>query len=305
MGTISGVAETQFSSSVAKLLHICDDIRHPLMPITLQVVPTDVCNLNCDFCSVKFRGNNTLELSKILAVLDNPWFSSLGGVEITGGGDPTLYPEINELITECHDRGIFVGLITNGVALKKKIKQGQLEKLTWVRVSLNSLDYLPDIDLEKLPDHVTLGFSYVLNCKTTQETINRVKEYAEDHGAQYVRIVPDCLGELGSGHCVWNLAHPLFYFQTKTMKCLTPSAPCRMGFLKPYLNSDGYFYWCSGVCLEKRYFPEEYRMGAWDEASDIWLEQKPFDCDFPKCFWVEQNQLLELANTEILHEAFL
>jgi len=296
--------ELQFSSSTAKLLHHRDRIVHPLYPFTLQLVPTDICNLNCDFCSVKFRGKNVLSFEKIQHVLASPVFSMLRGVEITGGGDPTLYPLINELIDSCYHRGFDVGLITNGVALMDKIRNENLEKLTWARISLNSLDYLPRIDLSGFPDNVTLGFSYVLNQRTTQEILDFVGGYADEYSAEYVRIVPDCL-DLGVPHD-FDLDYPMFYVQTKTSGSLKPIAPCRMGYLKPYLNSDGYFYWCSGVCLEKRYFPKEYRMGAWNEVEKIWSEpQAPFNCDFSKCFWVDHNYLLELANTPITHEAFL
>lgn len=290
--------ELQFSSSVAKLLHHRDKIVHPLYPVTLQVVPTDSCNLNCDFCSVKHRGHNQLPLEVILGVVDR--LDTLQGVEITGGGDPTMYPGINELIIYLGLRRLDIGMITNGVALMRKVDT--LDHLTWLRVSLNCLDYVGDIEL-RIPGHITLGFSYVLNDRTTQATIDKVKSYSDRHGAEYVRIVPDCV-DLSVSRS-FDLDHPTFYAQTKTRRSLTPIAPCRMGYLKPYLNSDGYFYWCSGVCLERRYFPEEYRMGHYSEIDEIWGSQRPFECHFSKCFWVEHNDLLELANQSIVHGAFL
>ena len=299
------ITELQYSSSLTKLLR--RRLIAPLYPVTLQLVPTDTCNLNCDFCSVKNRPGNELDLDIIEKVLySEPFVTHLKAVEITGGGEPTMYPKINELIELCWRAHLQMGIITNGTVLKRKVKH--LERLTWIRVSLNCLDYVPDIDLSGIPDHVTLGCSYVLNDRTTQDILDKVGDYADKYNAAYVRIVPDCL-DLDKGYD-FDVSHPKFYIQTKTYQSLTPVAPCRMGFLKPYLNSDGYFYWCSGVCLEERRFPEEYRMGAWNEAADIWAtgwkqEQKPFECHFSKCFWVEHNKLLELANTPVLHGAFL
>lgn len=288
--------EDQFSSSVAKLVH--HSMVQPLYPLTLQLVPTDTCNLNCVFCSVKNRERRQLSMEVIEAVLDN--MPTLLGVEITGGGDPTMYPHINEVIDTCKRHRLDLGMITNGIMLMRNV---DVEKLTWVRVSLNSLDYVSRVNLEGFPKHVTLGFSYVLNELTTHETLLTVGEYADRYGAEYVRIVPDCL-DLEQEYN-FDLSHPKFYQQTKTEKSLKPIAPCRMGFLKPYLNTDGYFYWCSGVCLGERRFPPHYRMGKWDEIDEIWGEQEPFTCNFHKCFWVEHNRLLHLANTPILHEAFL
>jgi len=295
-------SELQFSSSVAKLLQHPDRLQHPLYPITLQIALTDVCNLNCSFCSVKYRRGNTLAYEKIQRTLDNPIFSSLLSVELTGGGEPTLYPQINELIYDLWNRELKIGLITNGVALMEKLTIAALRRLRWLRVSLNGLDYLPDVNLDGLPPCLMLGFSYVINEHTTQETIDKVGQYAEKYHARYVRIVPDCLDL--DREWDFDVSHPSFYVQTKTSGPLKPVAPCRMGYLKPYLNSDGFFYWCSGVCLEKRYFPEEYRMGEY--PAEIWdMPQMPFECHFSKCFWVEHNYLLELINTPIAHREFV
>jgi len=302
--------EIQYSSSVAKLLHHSCRLKYPLWPITLQLALTDRCNLSCDFCSVKNRAGDELQLDQILHVLSHPIFDSgLHGVEITGGGEPTLHREINEIVEHIAGRGLQLGLITNGVALMKNVDHGNLALLRWIRVSLNSLDYLNDIDLDGLPPGPTLGFSYVLNNRTTADILDRVARYAEKHDAAYVRIVPDCLAppdQIAQVRTDLKLDYPRFYIQAKTMGPLTPVAPCRMGYLKPYLSTDGFFYWCSGVCLEERRFPAEYRMGSWDQITLIWGgPQEPFDCDFAKCFWVEQNKILQSFNMPIEHGAFI
>ena len=300
-------SEVQFSSSVAKLLYHSHRLRHPLQPITLQLALTDKCNLNCDFCSVKNRAGDELETSQIFHILSDPVFGALKGVEITGGGEPTLHPDIDEIIKHVIlGRGLQAGLITNGMALMKNVSIDAMSLLTWIRVSLNGLDYLDDIKLTtRIPAETTLGFSYVLNDRTTQETLDKVAQYAARLDAAYVRIVPDCL-DLDKDHTHLKLDYPGFYIQTKTMQSLIPEAPCRMGYLKPYLNADGFFYWCSGVCLEERFFPSEYRMGRWDDIARIWGDgQRAFTCDFPKCFWVEQNKLLEWLNGPITHGAFI
>lgn len=301
-------SEIQFSSSVAKLLHHSHRLRHPLQPITLQIALTDRCNLDCDFCSVKNRAGDELETSQIFHILSDPVFGALKGVEITGGGEPTLHPDIDEIIKHIVlGRGLQAGLITNGMALMKKVSIDTMSLLAWIRVSLNGLDYLDDIKLTtRIPAEPILGFSYVVNERTTQDIINKVAQYATQYDAAYVRIVPNCFGEIADIPTDLSLDHPSFYIQTKTMQSLIPEAPCRMGYLKPYLNADGFFYWCSGVCLEKRLFPPEYRMGRWDDIARIWGDgQRAFTCDFPKCFWVEQNRLLKWLNGPITHKAFI
>ena len=299
--------EIQYSSSVAKLLHHSHRLRHPLQPITLQLALTDRCNLDCDFCSVKNRAGDELRPEQILHILCHPVFRALRSVEITGGGEPTLYGETNEIIRDiAMARKLEMGLITNGVALTKNVDHDVLALFQWIRISLNSLDYLDSINLAGLPPGPTLGFSYVLNNRTTQAILDKVAQYAERYDAAYVRIVPDCLAPPDQICADLKLDHPNFYIQTKTMCPLTPVAPCRMGYLKPYLNADGFFYWCSGLCLEEQRFPIEYRMGAWDEITQIWGgPQRPLNCSFSKCFWVEHNKILQWINTPIKHGAFI
>ena len=295
--------EKQYSSSVRKLLYHTDRLKHPLMPITLQIAPTDTCNLACSFCSVKNRPRDELPLPVIHSVLSHDIMRWLQGVEITGGGEPTLYPDIERMIEMCVlEFGLDVGLITNGIALMKNVAR-TLKLLRWARVSLNSLDYVKDVNLAGFPSHVTLGFSYVLNERTTQQTIDKVAEYQKRYDAAYVRIVPDCL-DLDKQY-KFGLDRDKFYVQTKAFGDLHPTAPCRMGYLKPYFYTDGCFYWCSGVCLGTRYFPKEYRMGSFREIDKIWGGQEPFNCHFEKCFWVEHNAMLRDVNTPPTHEAFV
>jgi MoaA/NifB/PqqE/SkfB family radical SAM enzyme len=48
----------------------------------------------------------------------------LSGVEFTGGGEPTLHPQFNEIVEFCYDIGLKVGLCTNGAKLDKVKKLG-------------------------------------------------------------------------------------------------------------------------------------------------------------------------------------
>ena len=299
--------EQQFSSSIAKLLYHATRLQHPLYPITLHLALTDACNLDCVFCSVKNRGRQSLSTQQIFEVVSHPIFGQLAGVELTGGGEPTLHPEIEPIIRILSSRQLRLGLITNGTMLARRLQPETMALLTWIRVSLNSLDYVAEIDLTTIPNGPLLGFSYVLNEHTTPAIIATVADYADRHKAAYVRIVPDCLAPADQLAAMPSLPldHPKFYLQSKAFRSLTSVSPCRIGYLKPYLNTDGYFYWCSGVCLEEQKFTAKYRMGHWTAIEAIWQNQQPFDCMFDKCFWVEHNQLLAMANTPIMHPYFI
>jgi len=149
-------------------------------PIVTHLMPTDICNHTCAFCSVQTRDGDTLTMDVMMGYLDILLKRGLKAVIISGGGNPILWKDpanraidFNDLVAAIHNRGLEIGLITNGRPLEevadgrqtwKGIRPETLDKLTWVRISMSGLDhrenqvYVPD-----LAGHVRLGFSYVLH----------------------------------------------------------------------------------------------------------------------------------------------
>lgn len=145
--------------------------------IVSHVMLTDVCQHTCAFCSVQARAGDSLVFDDVMAYLDILRRYGLKAVILSGGGNPILYKcknsgkNFNDVVDEVHQRGLEIGLITNGMQLRKfgdrnswvTVRPSTLDKLTWVRISMAGLDhdeqevYVPDID----PTKTTLGFSYV------------------------------------------------------------------------------------------------------------------------------------------------
>lgn len=164
-------------------------------PVVTHVMLTDVCQHTCAFCSVQARAGDSLAFDDVLAYLDILIRYGLKAVILSGGGNPILYKckktgkNFNHVVSAIHERGLEIGLITNGSQLAtyddygyesehreddkaanlsprkswKGISPLTLDKLTWIRLSLAGLDhpenecYVPDID----PSKTTLGMSYV------------------------------------------------------------------------------------------------------------------------------------------------
>lgn len=304
--------EQKYTSTVAKLLHNLDRLEDiqcgTFRPISVQLAPTDRCNLSCIFCSLKNREMKELSIEKCRNVL--LIFKRMGAktVEITGGGDPTMYPYINELMDFAHATGYKIGMISNGILINKKISTYCLKKLTWLRVSLNCLDYIDEISL-KIPKSVTLGLSYVWNDKSDFSILDKISDYARIYNAKYVRIVPDCLDvakldKYKKAIEPFIAKYPGFFLQQKEYKA--PSR-CWIGYLKPFVNSDGYIYHCSANPLINRKFNEKFRMCSIDNI-DAWNNPRPFDtsnCRDGKCFFKEQNDLLEQVMIDIEHRDFI
>lgn len=307
--------EQQFTSTLAKLLkqyrRFPEWERGVFDPVSLQLAPTDKCNLNCDFCSVKNRNGDELVLDDACYAIKKLHEKGLKTVELTGAGDPTMYNDIEGLITFCYQHSLEIGFITNGIRLKK-ISQRCLEKLTWIRISMNCLDYVNDIDIPPIAEATTLGLSYVVNDKMTEDTVTKILKKMNEVDVDYLRLVPNCLSEdtIKASETVITefglFDNPKVFYQKK--KRHVPHH-CRIGYLKPYLNADGYFYHCSANPLIDRKFHPDFRMGQIDEIDRIW--SKPYTafdtkvCQEGKCFFKEHNDFLDLLELEIEHRHFV
>ena len=209
--------------------------------VSLQIAPTSRCNLNCCFCSnVNRDKHEDLNLMDIISFIKK---TSPLTVEWTGGGDSTQYKDIVEAVSRVHRMGIKQGLITNGIDLVKNMNSC-IPYFDWIRISLNSLDYVDDIEIpEKIK---VLGFSYVINQKSLPETIIKMKEFVKKHNPKYVRIVPDCQTsavELKDRNDYYSKlvqcwGYPYFY----QLKVFTKPSRCWWGYFKPFLLHDGYVY---------------------------------------------------------------
>ena len=326
-----------------------------LKPQSLQLAPTDVCAMDCVFCSTKYRNYNytimpqseskvirgnkktmpdIIMLSQIKPVLDD--LISLGAlktVELTGAGDSIHHPEINELISYLASKGLEIGMITHGMGLTKLVTQENLDKLAWLRVSLASFDpqnfhgnnsgHKNAVYIDKfpnLPESIKgkLGFSYVWGPNSRIEILDKIADYAKNHQVDFVRIVPDCLDaprqKQYRDHIMpiidgynGKLGKEVLFFQAKRYDVYDK---CRIGFIKPYLNADGYFYHCSAVPLYNQAFTPHWRMGHMGEVKKIWQAENigkfnTSHCEYGKCFYAPQNELLDSIAKGGVHKNFI
>lgn len=181
-----------FTSTGAKFFHhqeTMTKLRNGKgQPVVTHVMLTDVCQHTCAFCSVQKRAGDSLVFDDVLEYISILQRYGLKAVILSGGGNPILYKcketgtNFNDVVDALHMRGLEIGLITNGMPLRKyegkwhqdrkhytireswgTVRPDTLDKLTWVRISMAGLDhnehevFVPDID----PTKTTLGFSYV------------------------------------------------------------------------------------------------------------------------------------------------
>jgi len=306
-----------FTSTGIKLLRnpellMAWKLKNPI-PRSLQVAPTERCNLKCRFCSVVNRSKKfELPIADLICATEK--FIGLGirTVEITGGGEPLCYPDLDTYLEFLEPR-VKIGLITNGIGINKH--KPFLKKVSWIRISANVFDYTGEIEI---PERFmgTLGFSYVwTEGLSTIRTLEQIKKMALKNNVKYIRLVPNCIAtkeEQKSNNrylamVAKKIGEPLF-FQPKEFN--TPNN-CYWGYLKPFLYADGYVYPCSSTVLNpdaNKQFNSTYRLCHWMEMDKIWKLEIKSMVDTKRCehcVFGDQNRMLEYALNKQEHEDFI
>jgi len=113
-------------------------IRMSEAPLSLQIEPTNYCNLNCICCSgdisVRKKGFMNLELFK--RIIDDAAESGVKRVYLYLHGEPTLHPDIMKMIKYIKGEKLAITMATNGMLMTKTKTEEILDS------GMNSLDYL-------------------------------------------------------------------------------------------------------------------------------------------------------------------
>lgn len=173
------------------------------IPIHAWLAAHDLCNHRCSFCSVGERAGDVLSFKVIQKYFTDLAELGLKAVTLSGGGNSILYKcketgaDFNDLVDFLYGLGLQIGVITNGMPMKKyypadaslpfdapresyewernipsrlswkSVRPETLDKMTWCRISMSGLDanhkeqevFVPDFD----PTKTTLGFSWIMS----------------------------------------------------------------------------------------------------------------------------------------------
>ncbi|NIO22845.1 MAG: radical SAM protein [Candidatus Aenigmarchaeota archaeon] len=108
-------------------------------PITAEIDPSNKCNHYCPKCS----GNRTdpnaeLSLDYMKGIIDetSPFLKDM---VFTGGGEPLINKDTPKAISYAKEKGIEIGLITNGSLFDRYDTEKLLSDCSWIRVSIEGL----------------------------------------------------------------------------------------------------------------------------------------------------------------------
>lgn len=131
----------------------------PDAPKHVQIVLSDLCNQDCHFCAYRLSGYTSNELFTSNAKLapyghNNPkrWMDTIrakllleeidraGGlaIQFTGGGEPTVHPDHEDIFAYALKLGLRCSLVSNGVRWSDHLIRDILPQFDWVRVSIDA-----------------------------------------------------------------------------------------------------------------------------------------------------------------------
>ncbi len=235
-------------------------------------------------------------------------------VTATGGGEPTLYPELPKVLRLLCQLNVDVGLVTNG-SLLYKLSEADLGRIRWCRISCSDElhrqikvdDWFNSINQAVTKDSLTeWAFSYVVSAYPNFSLMKKVIDYANDKNFTHVRIVSDLLdlndvpnmNAIRGGLLDLGVDVSKVIFQgRKTF--VRGSSPCYISLLKPVVGADGKLYPCCGTmyALDEpgRDYEKAMCMGTWRDLPRIIEQQKFFKGDICKrCYYDDYQFIGEL-----------
>lgn len=287
-------------------------------PIHVQFIPTNKCNLDCDFCSCSNENRGLeMDLPDINSMIAE--LRSLGtqSVTLTGGGDPMMHPHIDYIVDGFLRNSISVGMVTNGTMLHAL----EPNEITWCRISNGDRRELTDSYKSKLeaavsknPD-IDWAFSHVVSTDPNYDEMVRVIEFANSNDFTHVRIVPDITqsDKIDISKVMERLTQMVdtekVIFQPRNDP--RKGSDCYICYLKPIISADGRIYTCCGAQYafsdEDRAMPDELCLGTIEGLESIIAKSKePFDgsmCN--KCYYTSYNSLLGKMMADLEHVEFV
>ena len=279
----------------------------------LQFCPTNRCNLNCEFCSCGDR-EKQIEMSTpdCMKLLDVARELRCNAVTITGGGEPILHPNINEIIQKCNMNYMKVGLVTNGLLL-----DFLNQRVDWCRISFDSkrdfkqLSQVLTRTLKRLRYEPPIDWAFSFVAYAGVGHLKKLVKFANANGFTHVRVVADinnpsdemiaaCRAELK------GIDDKVIY-QPRT-RPTRGNKKCWISLLKPTVAADGTIYPCCGAQYALKNTSKDFHkaLGMGKDLKEVSDKQLLFDgsvCD--KCYYDNYNRFIELLMEPLQHREWV
>lgn len=186
-------------------------------PLYIRIKPTNKCNHNCNYCHYKnpyldldeYGPKDEISYEKMMEIVRDISDMGVKAVTFSGGGEPLLYPYIEETMEKLLQAGVDLSIITNGSLLQGR-KAELLAHAKWVRISIDSaidesycrIRGIKEHSFDRLCENIAafakikdkgceLGINVVVGKENYQE-IRHMAELMKSLGVNHVKFAPLC-----------------------------------------------------------------------------------------------------------------
>lgn len=258
-------------------------------PITCEIDPSNRCQNKCSFCifSKHLKNNNDFLSSDVYFDLITK-LRDIGtkSVTFTGGGEPLTHPNIVDMILLAVNRGLEVGLITNGISLHKI--EHVIPKLKFIRVSLNAAtaktyykitgsNFFNKVvtNINSIVGKTCVGLSFVI-CNENQNETEAMKQLGKKLKVDYVQLKPNVNGGTVKG---LDTIEDNITVITNRYTALD-KLPCTIAGLIGIVGADGEVWYC---CQKRG--QQKYSLGNLhnNDFETLWRDRNNIQPDIKTC----------------------
>jgi hypothetical protein len=230
--------------------------------INIEVSLSSVCDAQCECCFYRNDQNKKekfIQTSKFLLWMKEACNSGLKAITLSGGGEPTLHPDINEIILFLSIKtNLEVGMFTNAL---KNIKY-RANFLKWIRITKTNRDFNEENIAEIRKQNKEVGLCINYQGSISDNDIKKALEIVYKYDLRYVQVRPalNLNGELTYVVAPTITDPKLIITQYKFTDCLKENRgydKCEGYHFSPMIWEDG----TMSVCMYMRHHPE-YNIGS-------------------------------------------
>jgi len=289
--------KSQLQPGVHKLIHHLDHLKLMIeggvvAPIHVSVWPTLRCQFKCSYCccrNTKTTGKTDLDINDFKKAVDVLFKYGNKAIEFSGGGEPLLWEHFDDAVDYVYKKGIKISLITNGVNISK-ISKETLSKLSWLRISFQSLNHAKSIDYNHLIGTVRYNASFIVtNQNLNEPELEKLFLFVKEKNIS-LRIAiqrPSTIRfENKVNKVVKNFGAPLFFSNKENG---TPLG-CYMAWIRPAIDWEGNFLPCPSIQLNSEtegQIPDNFKLCHISNLEDWLIKNRVKDlqykCKFCNC----------------------
>lgn len=185
----------------------------PVRPINMEINPTNTCNESCTWCTYGYlhERKEALPPEVLLALLHDAREMGVQSVTWTGGGEPTVYRELGDMIGVAAGLGFRQGLNSNGTLFNERLRTLAVDHLSYVRFSVDAGTaetyarthrIRPEMydrvtgniaalarQRDEAGSRLTIGFSFLVDASNVAD-LATAAALARDIGVDYFQIKP-------------------------------------------------------------------------------------------------------------------